>query len=131
LGDSKVIPLSRARALYAYKQVVERIKNESMANEYKSLVKKAPMYVKNNGLASFIAFLKSKKKSHTEALYEDIIVRLQNMDLIQGTDSIKSILTLESSIYRGVTNETIELLSWMSRFVDALIEDEIDGQQKV
>jgi CRISPR-associated protein Cmr5 len=127
LGDSKAIPLSRVRALCAYKKV-DKIKEDAMASEYKSLVKKAPMYIKTNGLASFVAFLKSKKKNHTDTLYEHIIDRLQKIGVVQGSDSIKSILALESTTYRIATNETIELLSWMSRFVDALIEGETNGK---
>ena len=123
--------IAQGRAEYAYKRV-DKAKStlSDKATDYKSYIKKMPMYIKTNGLAATIAFAKSKSGSKAWVLvYEDIETWLDSGDSNVDIDFVKgrlagALTNLDSTAYRLATIEVLALLTWLKRFADGLIEGE-------
>jgi len=101
--------------------------------EYRSNVKKIPMYIKTNGLGATFAFVKSKAKDGNawELIYKQIFEWLIKDDkkfigLPDGKDLILKIISLNSPEYRAVTVEVLAFFNWLKRFADGLIEEEAE-----
>lgn len=102
--------------------------------EYKSYVKKIPMLIKTNGLGATFAFVLSKaeKGNPYYLIYEQTTAWLKAdqkklLALTANRDLINTIITLDSSQYRAVTNEVLAFLNWLKRFADGLIEGEAEA----
>jgi len=139
--------LENGRASKAYNFVYEA-KNSLTAEEqdkYKSYVKKLPMLIKVNGLGPAMAFVnsksskKSKEKENKEntyskiekenkenaysKIYKQIDEWLIEKNLVKNDgELIEEIIQKNSYEYRIITNEVLELLGWMKRFVETMIE---------
>ncbi len=114
-------PLANLRAQFAWKKINE-VKTSDDASVYKSIIKKMPMLIKNNGLGGTLAFLKSKKKVHQKVM-DDIEEWLRKRMMISN-NIIDSVINAATPEYRALSNEVMELLMWMRRFADGLIEGE-------
>ncbi|MBL7815766.1 MAG: type III-B CRISPR module-associated protein Cmr5 [Saprospiraceae bacterium] len=107
------------------KAAFEFAKDSSKA--YGSYVKKAPMYILNNGLTNFLAFAYSKRKdANWNKLYNDIKKWFAEKDkqmLIKvkltgnNEEFVSVIANLSDEELRIVTDETLAVLSWLRRFV--------------
>ncbi len=123
--------LESGRADFAYKCA----ETGSKVKEYKSNVKKLPMLIKTNGLASALSFYYAKssnngiidiQKSHGLILNQiETWLKLESKQLIsfEKDKLTQNLLKLESSEYRAVTIEVIAFLTWLRRFADALASD--------
>lgn len=123
--------LAKERSQYAYKCVVEAVKEfsdkQQQQKEYKAYVKKIPMMILNNGLGATFAFVYSKKKSGNT--YQLIDMQTKKW-LKVDEDLIKWIIDQESPEYRATTNEVLALFNWLKRFADGMIEGDSDGNYK-
>ncbi|WP_022855929.1 type III-B CRISPR module-associated protein Cmr5 [Thermodesulfobacterium thermophilum] len=136
--------LEQKRAEYAYK-IVERVKDQSYASDFSSLVSKMHSYILTNGLGNTLAFLFSKGKEHhllIAGIMADWILRKCKIVSTNGfdrfndhwifnSDKVKSklgdilnglVLELDVYHYSVVTNELLSLFIWLKRFSDGIIE---------
>lgn len=125
------------RAKFAYdrvKEVLVGLSNDDR-KKYKSYSKKLLAMVKINGLAATLAFMLSKKKELAYLkLYKHIQQWLEDKDCpvnmlysdvsLKSTDLIEKVLSLDSTSYRAVTKEVMELANWLRRFTEGMIKDE-------
>lgn len=125
--------LEQGRADFAYKAAVKG-SELSKASEYKSYVKKLPMYIKTNGLGAAISFCfakgngKNAKADITKAwglIYSQIEDWLKNhwelSELNKEERLMENLLKMDSPEYRATTIEVLALLNWMRRFAEGLI----------
>ncbi len=103
-------------------ELIKRIKEDRI--NYKSYVKKVPMYILTNGLAATFAFAKSKNKVAWDIIYYQTQEWLRRTGKIEKDDLMEGILALNSQKYRIATKETLALFSWLRRFAEGLIEGE-------
>ena len=121
------IEQERAKAAFLY-----ATNKDKKGNNYDGNAKKLPMYILNNGFLNTLAFAYSK--SDWKQLYLDIedwfkkepqnliktklekqINELPNNEKDKAL--MKTILELNDSELRQVTNEVLALFSWLRRFV--------------
>lgn len=121
--------VEQGRASFAYKRVNDTV-GQPWSSEYKSYLKKLPMYIKTNGLGATFAFIFNKKgnegkKRAYQRIYEDCTEWLKadpkEIFNIGNKELMLYILELKSPEYRALTNEIIALAKWMGRFADGLI----------
>ncbi|MCB9282941.1 MAG: type III-B CRISPR module-associated protein Cmr5 [Lewinellaceae bacterium] len=134
---------------------IKRFENKYFESKnYKSYVKKAPMWIKTNGIGAAFAFIISKRENsqktidkqnynpgdhekHPQNAYGLLYYQVFNWlksdtkkFLLRGKenqDLVKTLTELKSHEYRAVTVEVLAFLNWLRRFADGLIEgDEID-----
>jgi CRISPR-associated protein Cmr5 len=136
---STVKGLEQGRAKFAYECAVvgSKIKKNK---EYKSYVKKIPMLIKINGIGETFAFINSKKDGNeNKSGYAYQLIYSQTtkwlikdekklINLSENDDLIEKIISLDSPVYRAVTNEVIAFFTWLTRFADGLIEGEADNE---
>lgn len=145
---STIKGLEEGRAIYAYgfaldgKKIIQKaqIGNQWFEDDkYKSYVKKIPMLIKTNGLGSTLAFIKSKRKKTGEnsdpknaydLIYQQIkqwlVDEKKLLNIGKDDDLVEKIISLDSPMYRAITNEVLSLFNWLKRFADGLIEDDSD-----
>lgn len=131
------------------KQIQELSGKFFKAKNYKSYVKKAPMWIKTNGIGAAFAFILSKQESGTKKIHERDYQPGDHKDhpqnaygllylqistwlksetkkyLLKGKenqDLVQTLTELKSNEYRAVTVEVLALLNWLRRFADGLIE---------
>lgn len=129
--------LEQKRANFAYDKANEA-KNDlgEKAKDYKSYVKKMPMYIKTNGLAAALAFAFSKGFKNGEpqknkawgCLYLQIREWLKDyaehlIDIKEEDRLMDCLKKVSSSEYRAISIEVLGLLMWLKRFADGLIDD--------
>lgn len=124
----------KAEDLYKFKK--------SFQKDYKSYVKKMPMYIKTNGLGATLAFYFSKSKTYNayQLINQQILAWLtltfKNTKLFLNfkadtfAELIDWVLNLDSREYKFVTIEVLSFLNWLRRFTDGLIEGENNGDGK-
>jgi len=124
-------PLARKRAESAYNDVKNIIleKTPNFKSNYKSLVKKAPMWIKTQGLKEAMAFVFSKKDSGNVHyhFYEQMYNWLNSQGFItcdNAKDFMENILELEPAFYRAATEESLAYLTWVRRFAEGLVGEE-------
>lgn len=128
--------IEQGRAAFSYSKVGEAIeafdgKSSKDARKYKSYTKKIPMLVKNNGLGATLAFVKSKKDRVYSLIYAQLGAWLcqYDQDLISEEDDLaKQVISMSSPEYRAVTLEVLSLYNWWRRFVEGMIEGEVDDE---
>ena len=74
-----------------------------------------------------MAFIKNGDEAY-KAIYQNLTDWLRNdakhiIDIEE--DLVKTVVSLDSAVYRAVTNEVLAFLNWLRRFSDGLIESEI------
>lgn len=119
---SKMKTIEQGRAEKAY-QFVETAKKDSNIkwDEYKSGIRKLPIYIKTNGLGQALAFIQNRP--NFPGIYQQISTWLQKEDfkhLVPKGQLMEVIVKMNSDEYRQVTVETLALLNWMRRFVDGM-----------
>jgi CRISPR-associated protein Cmr5 len=133
LGKSNNIKgLEQGRAEFAYQCALNAKNDQNVDNdEYKAYSTKILTYIKTNGLGATYAFIKSKvQKNNTyKTIYEQTAEWLRKdkknlLDLKKADDLVKKIISVESTIYRAITNEVLAFFRWVSRFADGLMEKE-------
>ncbi len=87
--------------------------------------------IKTNGLGNTFAFIKSKKETAYQKIYEQISEWLRNDNnsckvLPDNEDLLQFIISQPSGIYRQITNETMTFLTWLKRLAEGMIEGEED-----
>lgn len=132
--------LEQGRAKFAYEKASEGsgIKRKK---EYKAYVRKIPTLIKTNGLGETFSFVKAKKVKKAEEtdkpgyayylIYDQTSQWLKdNGFLKQNEDLVEWIVSLDSPMYRAVTNEVLSLFKWLSRFSEGLIEGEPENEKQ-
>lgn len=119
--------IEQGRAKFAYDSVNEVAQDSDMdlKKKYKSGAKKLPVLIKTNGLGQALAFINNRDDGNIK-LYSMIGEWLNNKQLIElsgSTDLVNVIIDQPSNAYRQMTAETLALLNWVRRFVDALMKD--------
>lgn len=154
---STVKGIEQGRAKFAYECALEgkKISNKFQIgtqwfedDKYKSYAKKVPALIKTNGLGSTFAYIKSKTqktkdggipgternpKNAYDLIYEQtkkwlIKDEKRLLDINDEDDLIETLISQDSMVYRGVTNEVIAYFTWLIRFADGLIEGEADNE---
>lgn len=122
---------NRAEVAFSYVKTITE-SHRSLEKKYKSLVRKTPMRIKANGLASTLAFIFSKKKENKQhaILYSQLEDWLSSNDMLEaeGNEFVETIVAMNNAERRFVTNELLAFLSWLRRFVDGMIEGEEDDE---
>lgn len=123
--------IEQGRASFAFEEVKNFVSNKKdKGSEYKSYVKKIPMLIKTNGLGATLAFMYSKKGTYEDIL-KTIIAWITDKDTKKlmtikkdGDVSIfiNELLKVENSTYKAITYETLEILGWMRRFAEGMVE---------
>ncbi len=125
--------LESGRASFAYNCAKKGAEQNS--SEYKSYVKKLPMLIKTNGLASALSFYfansASEGKVNTNKTYGLIYRQIEdwlkkdNKSLIKFEQDklVGVLLDTDSNTYRVVTTEVMAFLTWLRRFADAFAKD--------
>lgn len=168
MSNSNLRQLEGGRAAEAYRCAQEAVNSNQSAlqivrfnnkhfksGNYKSYVKKAPMWIKTNGIGAAMAFILSKKESSPKKngresylpgdqkhpqnayglLYEQIFAWLKSdskVFLLRGKenqDLVKTLSELKSHEYRAVTVEVLALLNWLRRFAEGLIEGDDTSEE--
>jgi CRISPR-associated protein Cmr5 len=131
MNMSNLKSIEQGRAAFAYK-CAESI-SQGVQKDYKSHVRKIPMMIKTNGLGNTFAFIKAKKLSAYNLIYEQIGEWLKKehkkylLDGKENEDLVKIFIQLDSAKYRAVTVEVLAFFNWLRRFADGLIEGEDDN----
>jgi len=143
--------LEQKRAEFTFNSV-NNIKDKKFAGDFKNLVKKTPSYILTNGLGNTLAFFFSKKKNHhialayiiskylfkeneytskifniSEPIFEiELDSIIENDALIKQLQDIlfQKLVFTDTDTYILATEETLRLLNWLKRFVEAMIEGE-------
>ena len=137
--------LEQERAKYALKCIDEvKLKsNSELEKNYSSYVKKSPALILTNGLGNTLAFYKSKigkegsEKKPEKLAYELLYNHINNwvsgkeydkVNFTKGQDLLEWITKTASSLeVFQATQEVIRLLTWMSKFAKAKLEEESGG----
>lgn len=131
------------RARYAFKCVDADLKgkDDDFKGKYKSHVKKLPMLIKTNGLGATLAYIRTKahikaedkpKKPYSliEEQIADWLVKTKMIESTERKDEpkflVESVINMESSLYKHTTIEVLAFLNWLRRFVDGLIEGDVE-----
>lgn len=116
----------RAGKAYSF---VEEVKNtkDSIEGKYKSLAKKLPQMITQNGLLSTLSFLKSKGKGEHELLLKHICEYLAE-ELSLGKkdyDSLKEkLLNMNLEKYMFISWEAIYFTIWLKRIAEGELKDD-------
>ena len=116
--------IEQERAYFALK-CVERIKtqNKEVKEKYKRNAKRLPALLTSNGLASTLAFLKSKPE--TEILYKDVEEWLKKREIVKSNKSaLEYCLEISPSQYRIITSEAIAFSQWLKRIAEVELREE-------
>lgn len=110
--------LQQLRAAQAW-QDVESVAGSSQ-KEYASLVRSLPALIQSDGLATSLAFLCAKGKTHHEAVYKHL-GKWVLKELDAEGDFIQWLIheNTGSFKYRQATTETLAYLTWLKRFAEA------------
>ena len=149
--------LEQKRASYSY-DCVDNIKNLPFAEKFKTLVKRTPTLILTNGLGNTLAFLFSKGKDEHIALayiigrylfeeneytkgifnlsdetfkenFESVKENLSNLKTSMQNPIFKNLIFTDTDKYILATEETLRLLNWLKRFVEAMIEDKEEKEE--
>lgn len=133
MAEKIIKGIEEGRAIFAYNCVKDIYDNSKTAKEYKSYAKRIPTMIQNNGLGPALAFVYSKGKENNRGknayyiLYKNIEERLREVELLdRNEDLIESILKMDTVNYREISIEILSLFSWLRRFVDGMIEGEVN-----
>lgn len=120
--------IEKGRAAFAYDTVSTFFKKSAPKNrkEYRAYLLKFPTMVLTNGLGQTLAFYYSKGET-----YKEVYTGLENWmrkssTMLGGIGKqgllIESVLKMEQEQYRLATKQLLNLVGWMSRFADGMID---------
>lgn len=125
--------LEHGRVEFAYK-CAENGSKIDKKREYKSCVKKIPMLIKTNGIGATFAYVNSKAKDGNayELIYQQTTewLKREPRGLVtdKNKDLVEIIVSIDSTVYRALTNEALAFFTWLKRFADGLIEGEAENE---
>jgi CRISPR-associated protein Cmr5 len=129
--------VEQGRAHRALSFVQESVdESAEVASRYRAYVKNLPMLIKTNGLGSAMAFVKAKAQDSPpegtayDLLYAHVEQWLQSdqkKHLLASAeadtdDLVEQLVTMDSSTYRAVTMEVMNLLNWLRRLADGMTD---------
>lgn len=129
--------IENGRARYAFETVSRFVEKnnqqEKKLKEYRAYVKKLPAMIQVNGLGQTLAFCTAAKSEVYRELNRQIHdwVKQKQPDLLdrfrENMDMklVQIVVSMNSNEYRIISNEVLALLSWMRRFADGMIRDQI------
>jgi len=130
-AETKIQGIESGRAKFAWdcaKNALEKL-DKKKQKEYKSYVKKIPMYIKTNGLGATFAFMFSKKDTYSYIGNQITawIKQSPNQVFLEENDKfetlVRKVIELDSPTYRAFTIEVLAFLNWLRRFAEGLIEE--------
>lgn len=97
------------------------VKIDSNAEDSKSMAKKVPAMIMENGIIATAAFALDNNKSGYKSIFEKgIIPHLEELHLLETKmnllDFIEHMQIIDASELRHITTETMEYLSYLRRF---------------
>lgn len=122
--------LQTERSKFAFDKVctiTEKHKEKKIASEFRSLARSTPAKIQMTGLGTTIAFLFSKKEKSNayKEMYELIEKWLQTRGLLKKNCLLMYEITKsDTQNYRLMTNEVQQLLIWVKRFSEGMIESD-------
>lgn len=126
----KTLEQIRAQKAYIY---VSYVKGKEIEKEYKSLAKRLPQMITQNGLLTTLAFLKSKAKEENgrknahSVILDQIAEYLSERFNIGSQDSeslMKELLETHVESYLYISEEATKFATWLKRIADGELEDE-------
>lgn len=122
--------INNKRAQIAYESVSQVVGNEDFAKEYRSLARSLPAMLQMNGLGATVTYLYAKRgkkdgKDPYSILYNTITdwyKQMKNTKLPSDLKFIEIITYMESDEYRILTREVRDLLIWVKRFAEGMID---------
>ncbi len=158
---SQTLEQKRAEYSYRMVDIIANDNSNTIPKDkFKTLVKKAPTLILTNGFGNFMAFLFSKGKNEHLALayiigrylfeeneytkgifnlsdetfkenFESAKENLSNLKTSMQNPIFKNLIFTDTDKYILATEETLRLLNWLRRFVEAMIEDEKEKKEEV
>ncbi len=158
---SKTLEQKRAEYSYKMVDIIANDDSNTIPKEkFKTLVKKAPTLILTNGFGNFMAYIFSKGKNEHLALayiigkylfeeneytkeilnltdetfkenFEDVKENLNDLKASMQNPIFKNLVFTDTDKYILATEETLRLLNWLRRFVEAMIEDKKEENQEV
>lgn len=132
--------VEQGRAHQALSYVQESVdESDDVASRYRAYVKKLPMQIQTNGLGAAMAFVKANSDIGGNASDDEVAYHLlynhverwlqseQKRHLLatadaESDDLVEQLVSMESVAYRAVTMEVMNLLNWLRRLADGMIE---------
>ncbi len=116
--------LEQERAKYALDIIKEFQKGDR--EKYRTLIKKLPAMVLNNGLGQALAYLladdEGKKGEPSWHLYSCLQAWVVEKRGIYTGNFIDSLMNEDRTKYMQAQHETLKLLTWMTKFADAYLK---------
>ena len=141
--ETNIRKLENGRAEFAYKSVdfvraclnkkeeplLPECQNYTKLKDYRSYIKKIPVWIQTNGLGNTLAYMKSKggddKKNAYDRIYETLSAWLKECELLpREKDLLEYVVSQPSDIYRQFTTESLALLNWLRRLAEGMIKEE-------
>lgn len=123
---------------------VQEAKNGKWSADFRSHIKRIPMYLYTNGLIPTIAFVMSKVRKNEQAYsykyigkiilkyFEQFELKGKEIAELEGLISELFLISENKVNYRRCTLELISMLEWLVKFSDGMLknQDEGDGNAK-
>lgn len=122
--------IEKGRPAFAYEKVSSYLQSETelkVRKEYRAYLRKFPTMVLTNGTGQTLAYFYSKNGTY-RIIYGHLQEWMQKVPAMFGgigkQQLIESVLVMEQEQYRMATKQMLNLVSWMSRFADGLIDED-------
>jgi CRISPR-associated protein Cmr5 len=124
--------LDQKRAAFAWEKV-STMQGATEKDNYETAVKKCPARIMTNGLGQTLAYLKGSSQAGEKKLYghlnewlcqeaETLVwVKDNGEHCAERDEVVKRVIQVSSVIYRQATQETLAVLNWFKRYVDAVL----------
>mgnify|MGYP000681006396 CR=1 FL=1 len=115
--------LEQERAKYALDAIKQFQSGDK--EKYRTLIKKLPAMILNNGLGQALAFLLADdegKGKPSGKLYERLQTWVVGKQGIYTGNFIDSLMANGRTEYMHAQHETLKLLTWMTKFADAYLK---------
>jgi CRISPR-associated protein Cmr5 len=114
--------LEQERAKYALEAINKFEKGDK--EKYRTLIKKLPAMILNNGLGQALAFLLADdegKNKPSGRLYECLQEWINQQGIYTTGNFIDSLMNGDRTKYMHAQHESLKLLTWMTKFADAYL----------
>jgi CRISPR-associated protein Cmr5 len=118
--------IEQERAKFALGFVNDKTKDKDR-EDYKTLIKRLPAMVLNNGIGQALAFLLAKAETDQNKpsykLFGALKEWLRTQNVYTGDDLMDALTKGTRAQYMQARHETLKLLTWMTKFADAYLAE--------